>query len=97
MEAKTAYFERPGQENTGEVLRIAGTLFAPPFRARFLLATTPAWDLIGRRLTPAFAGVAVAEATKVGYAATLVGAGERKLAVAPAEGSAARTANRREP
>ena len=24
MEAKTVYFERPGQENTGEVLRIAG-------------------------------------------------------------------------
>jgi len=24
MEAKTVYFERPGQENTGEVLRVAG-------------------------------------------------------------------------
>jgi SAM-dependent methyltransferase len=84
------------EDQSFEVLRTTGTLFAPPFRARFLLATTPAWDLIGRRLAPAFAGVAVAEAAKVGYAANLVGVGERKLAVATAEGSAARTAHSRE-
>ena len=83
------------EDQSFEVLRTTGTLFAPPFRARLLLATTPAWDLVGRRLTPAFAGVAVAEAAKVGYAATLVGAGERRLAVAPADGGATRSASDR--
>ena len=75
-----------------DLLQIAGTLFVPPFRARFLLATTPVWDFVGRRLTPAFAGVAVAEAAKAGYAATLVGKAEAARAVAPATGSAARIA-----
>ena len=84
--------ERLLRDQSFDLLRITGTLFAPPFRARFLLSTTPAWDFIGRRLTPAFAGVAVAEVGKAGFAATLVGKAEKARAVAPATGSAARTA-----
>lgn len=87
--------ERLLLDQSFETLRITGTLFAPPFRARFLLATTPAWDFVGRRLTPAFAGVAVAEAAKADYAGAMVGAAQKVRAVATATGSAARTAGRR--
>lgn len=88
--------ERLLEDQSFDVLQVAGALFVPPFRARFLLATTPAWEFVGRRVSAAFAGVAVAEAAKAGFAATLVGAGERVRAVTPATGSAARTASRRD-
>jgi len=45
-------------------------LYLPPTRSRTLLAAAGAWENIGRRWFPAFAGVTLVEASKQLYAAT---------------------------
>jgi len=50
--------------------QIAGSdeaLCLPPTRSRFLLRSAPAWERVGRRLWPAFAGLLVIEAEKQVY------------------------------
>jgi SAM-dependent methyltransferase len=47
-------------------------LFAPPFRARALPSAALAWERIGIRLWPAFAGVMIVEAIKQVYAGVRV-------------------------
>ena len=44
-------------------------LFVPPSRWRMVLSAAPAWEKIGERWFPRFAGVIIAEATKQIYAA----------------------------
>jgi SAM-dependent methyltransferase len=43
-------------------------LFVPPFDWRFLVRSAPAWERVGLRLSPAFAGVLMVEAIKEVYA-----------------------------
>ncbi len=47
-------------------------LFYPPLRSRMLLSAAPAWEEIGQRWFPTFAGVVVFEATKQIYGAALI-------------------------
>jgi hypothetical protein len=47
-------------------------LFFPPMRARMLLSAAPAWEEIGLRWFPTFAGLVVFEATKQIYGAAMV-------------------------
>lgn len=47
-------------------------LFMPPFRSRVVLRSGPAWERIGERLFPRFAGVVLVEASKQLYAGTAV-------------------------
>jgi SAM-dependent methyltransferase len=51
-----------------EPVGVAPCLFAPPFRARALPMAALAWERIGIRLWPAFAGVIAVEAIKQVYA-----------------------------
>jgi SAM-dependent methyltransferase len=51
-----------------EPVGVAPCLFAPPFRARVLPWAALAWERIGNRLWPAFAGVVIVEAIKQVYA-----------------------------
>ena len=44
-------------------------LFVPPSRWRMVLSAAPAWEKVGARWFPRFAGVVIAEATKQIYAA----------------------------
>lgn len=50
----------------------AGALWTPPFRSRLLLRTAPAWEGLGARLAPQFAGLLIQEADKQIYAAAPV-------------------------
>ena len=43
-------------------------LFVPPFDWKFLVRSAPAWERVGLRLSPAFAGVLMVEAIKEVYA-----------------------------
>src|SRR5271168_3527900 len=43
-------------------------LFVPPSRSRMMLRSAPAWERIGKRWFPTFAGVIMVEATKQIYA-----------------------------
>ncbi|MDX1710631.1 MAG: methyltransferase type 11, partial [Rhodovibrionaceae bacterium] len=45
-------------------------LFVPPSRSRTILRAAPAWERIGRRWFPRFAGVVMVEARKQLYAPT---------------------------
>ncbi|MBF0563068.1 MAG: methyltransferase domain-containing protein [Alphaproteobacteria bacterium] len=47
------------------------SLFVPPSRSRMLFRSAPAWEKLGRRWFPTFAGVLVVEAVKQIYAAPL--------------------------
>jgi SAM-dependent methyltransferase len=47
----------------------ASGLFVPPSRWRMVLSAAPAWENIGSRWFPRFAGVVIAQATKQIYAA----------------------------
>jgi SAM-dependent methyltransferase len=47
----------------------AGALWTPPFNSRLLLRTAPAWEGLGARLAPQFAGLLIQEADKQIYAA----------------------------
>ena len=51
------------------VERRDAALFVPPFRLRLLLRGAGAWERVGRRAWPGFAGVTLMEASKDGYAA----------------------------
>lgn len=50
----------------------AEALFLPPFRARWLQRTAPAWERIGERWCPRFAGVVMQEAGKQLYGVSAV-------------------------
>jgi SAM-dependent methyltransferase len=60
-------------------------LFIPPVRRRMMLRSALAWERIGKRWFPRFAGVLMVEATKQIYAKpTAVRAPRRRLVYAPA-------------
>jgi SAM-dependent methyltransferase len=60
-------------------------LFIPPARHRMLMRSATAWERIGRRWFPGFAGVVLVEATKQIYAKpAAVRAPRRRLIYAPA-------------
>lgn len=62
-----------------------GALFVPPARSRMVLGSAPAWEKLGRRFLPRFAGVVVMEATKQLYAtSTDTVRARRRKAYAPA-------------
>ncbi len=48
--------------------RLASVLYMPPNQRRFMLKSQPAWEYLGSRLAPRFAGVLVIEAAKCLYA-----------------------------
>lgn len=63
----------------------ATALFVPPARKRMILRSAAAWERLGRRWSPTFAGVVLVEATKQIYAKpTLARAPRRRLVYAPA-------------
>lgn len=64
------------RENMYAPLQVSQALFIPPFRSRVLLRSAPAWERMGARWFPAFAGVLLVEAAKQLYAASA--GGERK-------------------
>jgi SAM-dependent methyltransferase len=60
-------------------------LFIPPARKRMILRSAAAWERIGKRWFPTFAGVVLVEATKQIYAKpSLVRTPRRRLVYAPA-------------
>jgi SAM-dependent methyltransferase len=60
-------------------------LFIPPATSRVMLRSAPAWERIGRRWFPTFAGVLLVEATKQIYAKpAAVRVPRRRLVYAPA-------------
>jgi SAM-dependent methyltransferase len=60
-------------------------LFIPPARSRMMLRAAPAWERIGNRWFPTFAGVLLVEATKQIYAKpAAIRAPRRRLVYAPA-------------
>ncbi|TDI65868.1 MAG: methyltransferase domain-containing protein [Alphaproteobacteria bacterium] len=64
----------------------AGALFMPPARSRMVLGAAPAWEKVGSRWFPRFAGVVLMEAGKQIYAASPVTAqGRRRTVVVPAD------------
>lgn len=50
-------------------LQSQAALFLPPVRSRVMLRSAPAWEKLGERWFPRFAGVVLVEATKQIYAA----------------------------
>lgn len=72
----------------GELFTPVGSeaaLFVPPVKSRMVLRSALAWERIGRRFFPAFAGVVMVEATKQIYAKPAqVRAPRRRLVYAPA-------------
>jgi hypothetical protein len=60
-------------------------LFIPPARKRMILRSAAAWERMGKRWFPTFAGVVLVEATKQIYAKpTPIRAPRRRLVYAPA-------------
>jgi hypothetical protein len=60
-------------------------LFIPPVKRRMLLRSAAAWERIGQRWFPTFAGVVLVEATKQIYAKPIAArAPRRRLVYAPA-------------
>ena len=60
-------------------------LFVPPSRDRMVLRSAPAWERLGKRWFPTFAGVVLIEAAKQIYAKPLAaGAPRRRFVYAPA-------------
>ncbi len=53
-------------------MQTQAALFMPPFRSRVVLRSGPAWEKLGERFFPRFAGVVLVEATKQLYAGTAV-------------------------
>lgn len=51
-------------------LQSGGALFMPPFTSRMILRSAPAWENLGDRWFPRFAGVLMVEAAKQLYAGT---------------------------
>jgi SAM-dependent methyltransferase len=67
-------------------LQTQAALFMPPFRSRVILRSGPAWEQLGERWFPRFAGVVLVEATKQLYAGTAVrerAAGKRAYVALP--------------
>ncbi|MBM3491073.1 MAG: class I SAM-dependent methyltransferase [Alphaproteobacteria bacterium] len=82
----------------------ARALYVPPFSSRFLMRAAPAWERIGERLAPTFAGVLLVEADKQIYVLTAEPkrqSARRPLAVIgrprPVVGGAARRTGRVKP
>ncbi|WP_127077952.1 methyltransferase domain-containing protein [Rhodomicrobium lacus] len=67
-----------------EPVGVTPCLFAPPFRARHLPFAATAWERVGARLWPAFAGVLIVEAVKMAYAEVRVSVKKRAFASMPA-------------
>ncbi|MCS6854084.1 MAG: class I SAM-dependent methyltransferase [Elioraea sp.] len=73
-------------------VRRDGALFMPPFPWRTLMRGAAAWERVGRRIGPRFAGVAIVEAEKDLYAAIpapareTAGALRRRVVVCPEPG-----------
>lgn len=59
------------RDNMFTPTRSARALYIPPTRSNTLLRTAPAWERLGMRWFPTFAGVVVVEASKQLYAGTL--------------------------
>jgi SAM-dependent methyltransferase len=59
-------------------------LFIPPAGRRMILRSAPAWERIGKRWFPRFAGVVLIEATKQIYAKPTAARAPRRLVYAPA-------------
>jgi SAM-dependent methyltransferase len=59
-------------------------LFIPPAGRRMILRSAPAWERIGKRWFPRFAGVVLIEATKQIYAKPAAARASRRLVYAPA-------------
>jgi hypothetical protein len=59
-------------------------LFIPPAGRRMILRSAPAWERIGKRWFPRFAGVVLIEATKQIYAKPAAARAPRRLIYAPA-------------
>jgi hypothetical protein len=60
-------------------------LFVPPSRGRMILRSAPAWERVGKRWFPRFAGVVLIEATKQIYAKPAAArVSRRRLVYAPA-------------
>jgi SAM-dependent methyltransferase len=51
----------------------ASALFVPPVRSRMMLSAATAWEEVGQRWFPRFAGVVIFEATKQIYGGSLIG------------------------
>jgi SAM-dependent methyltransferase len=66
----------PYQSNTA--------LFVPPVRSRMVLSSAAAWEQIGQRWFPTFAGVIIFEATKQIYAGHVVYAEKKRKSYATA-------------
>ncbi len=64
-------------------LETYSALFVPPTRSRMVLSSAPAWEEIGQRWFPAFAGVIVIEATKQIYAGHTQVAAQRRRPYVP--------------
>ena len=63
----------------------AAALFVPPSRRRMILRSAPAWERLGKRWFPTFAGVVLIEAAKQIYAKpAAMRAPRRRLVYAPA-------------
>jgi SAM-dependent methyltransferase len=65
------------RDNMFTPMQQAAALFMPPTTSRFMLAWAPAWEEVGERWFPTFAGVVMIEASKQVYGA-LPTHGERK-------------------
>lgn len=72
------------RDNMFTPISTAHALCVPPTRSRPLLASAGAWENIGQRWFPAFAGVVLVEAEKQLYAATPAPARRRLRVAAPA-------------
>src|SRR5438067_993366 len=60
-------------------------LFIPPAKGRMIMRSSPAWERIGKRWFPTFAGVLLVEATKQIYAKpAAIRAPRRRLVYTPA-------------
>lgn len=71
-------------------VRAERALYVPPSKSRMVLGSAPAWENIGHRLFPGFAGVCLVEATKQVYAGTPAstqGVRQRKMVALPSRES----------
>lgn len=66
-----AQLSRLLRDNMFMPTRSARALYVPPTRSRTLLRSAPAWERVGIRWFPTFAGVVIVEAGKQLYAPTL--------------------------
>ena len=77
--------------------QVARALYVPPFRSRFLIRSAAAWERIGQRWFPRFAGVVMVEATKQLYQRAQPGHVRRRRPIlVPVPGGAVAQTSRRE-